>query len=64
MHEAVVLSPKWTNLQLLVLFSGFPFLLMMIFLWMTLGMQLDHSVQKTVLVDGSVVVQRNLAEPH
>ena len=63
MHEAVVLSLKRTNLQLLVLFSGFPFLLM-IFLWMTLGMQLDHSVQKTVLVDGSVVVQRNLAEPH
>ena len=63
MHEAVVLSLKRTNLQLLVLFSGFPFLLM-IFLWITLGMQLDHSVQKTVLVDGSVVVQRNLAEPH
>ena len=63
MHEAVVLSPERNNLQLLVLFSGFPFLLM-IFLWMTLGMQLDHSVQKTVLVDGSVVVQRNLAELH
>ena len=63
-HEALVLSQERTNLQLLVLISGFPLLLMMIFLWMTLGLQLEHLVLKTVLVDGSVVMQRNLAEPH
>ena len=35
MHEAVVLSAQRTNMQLLVLSFGFPFLLMMIFLWIS-----------------------------
>ena len=40
-HEEVVSSPQPTSLQLLALVSGFPFLLTMIFLWMSLVVQLE-----------------------
>ena len=65
-HEAVVSSPQLTSLQLLVLVSGFPFLLTMIFLRMSLQLEklVRKSVRKTLPVDGSAVVQRNLAKPH